>query len=230
MNNKINRITKSRLLNNYENVSHGFLNKNSENSLIEIASINNLSGIYILKQVHSNYVQIISYKDINTENEGDSVITNDHGYGIGVYTADCVPILLYDEVKKVIATVHAGWRGTLNGISKNTVMTMKKHYNSKPEDIVSVIGPSIGKCCYEVGAEMVKKFVDKYKEIDSFIYSYSSKYVIDLKGINKEILLKEGLNQIDVISDCTKCDKSYYSYRREGKGVKSQLSFIGLVN
>jgi YfiH family protein len=101
-----------------------------------------------------------------------------------VLQADCVPILFYDPNKKVIGIAHAGWKGTVSKIARNTVNAMNKNYNSKPKDIIAGIGPAIGPCCYEVKLDVVKKVeksLDNGKEI---IIVRDGKYYLDLWKAN----------------------------------------------
>jgi YfiH family protein len=229
MNKKSGNIFISEQLSNYSELVYGFCNKvHNYDSFINLVGV---SKLIKLKQIHSNVVHFV---DFDTEQEtcleGDALITRSRGVCIGVYTADCIPILLYDKQQSVVAAVHAGWRGTLGAIISETLMHMKLNYNSEPNNIVSVIGPCIGRCCFEIDGDVATKFIEKYQETDSFIYPSNSKYILDLRQINKHMLKNEGVQIIEVIDICTKCDSDYHSYRREGNGVGSQLSFIGLKN
>jgi YfiH family protein len=219
----------SEQLSKYSELVYGFCNRTNDHDSDYFRDLIGISKLIKLKQIHSNIVHDI---DFNTEQEsvleGDALVSSLRGICIGVYTADCIPILLYDTEHGVVAAVHAGWRGILNGIISETLTNMRLNHNCYPADIVSVIGPGIGKCCFEVDGDVAVKFIEKYQETDSFIYPCNSKYILDLQQINKNMLIKEGIENIEVIDICTKCDSNYYSYRREGNGVGSQLSFIGL--
>lgn len=223
-----NQIFRSKILSGFQNISHGFLNRYYNENSQNLAAQNKLSNIIKLKQIHSDYVYIIK-KFIKDLPEGDSIITDVPGLGIGVYTADCVPILLFDSLNIVVAAVHAGWKGSLLNILEKSIKRMENHYNSDPKNIYAVIGPCIGRCCYEVNEDVASKFIEKYSRADSFLYSIKgSKYNLDLKKFNCKTLAENGIMNIDIIDKCTKCDLRYYSYRREGKDVGSQLSFIGI--
>ena len=227
MNKQPDNVLISEQLSQESELVYGFCNKTYDHD--SLSSLFGVSKLIKLKQIHSNIVHSV---DSNSEQEsgleGDGLITGFKGICIGVYTADCIPILLYDKKHSIVAAVHAGWRGTLSGIISETLKIMKLNHNCDPEYIVSVIGPGIGKCCFEVDKDVAIKFIEKYRETDSFIYPSNSKYFLDLQHINKEMLMAEGIKNIEVIDICTKCNPNYYSYRREGKGVGSQLSFIGL--
>ena len=231
MSKQSDNILISEQLSEYSELVYGFCNKNNDFDSDYINNLIGISKLIRLKQIHSNIVHEV---DCNTEQEsdlqGDALVCSSRGICIGVYTADCIPILLYDIKNSVIGAVHAGWKGTLNGVISETLKNMKLNHNSDPANIVSVIGPGIGKCCFEVDKDIASKFIEKFQETDNFIYPYNSKFILDLQHINKEMLKKECVKNIEVIDICTKCDTNYYSYRREGQGVGSQLSFIGLRN
>ncbi len=231
MSKQSDNILLSEQLSEYSELVYGFCNKNNDFDSDYINNLIGISKLIKLNQIHSNIVHRVSY-DTKDESslEGDALISSFRGICIGVYTADCIPVLLYDKQHCIVAAVHTGWRGTLNGVISETLKNMKLNHNSDPANIVSVIGPGIGKCCFEVDKDVAIKFIEKFQETDNFIYPYNSKFILDLQHINKEMLKKEGVNNIEVIDICTKCDTNYYSYRREGQGVESQLSFIGLRN
>lgn len=231
MSKQSDNILISEQLSEYSELVYGFCNKNNDFDSDYINNLIGISKLIKLKQIHSNIVRRVSY-DTKDESslEGDALISSFRGICIGVYTADCIPVLLYDKQHCIVAAVHAGWRGTLGGVISETLKNMKLNHNSDPANIVSVIGPGIGKCCFEVDKDIASKFIEKFQETDNFIYPYNSKFILDLQHINKEMLKKEGVKNIEVIDICTKCDTNYYSYRREGQGVGSQLSFIGLRN
>ncbi|MCZ6638482.1 MAG: polyphenol oxidase family protein, partial [Candidatus Dadabacteria bacterium] len=98
-----------------------------------------------------------------------------------------------------------------------------------PSKLTAVIGPSIKKCCYEIGEDVASLFEERFQNFDQYLFkSRESKYFLDLSLANKLGLQKAGVPDIDVIDICTKCNDNFYSYRREGKGVNTQLSFIAL--
>ena len=107
-----------------------------------------------LKQVHSDVIQIFRAVP-EAATVGDASATAIPGLLLAIQTADCVPILLVDPRTRAIAAIHAGWRGTLARITQKTVGAMHREFGSRPQDLLAAIGPSIGPCCYEVGAELV---------------------------------------------------------------------------
>lgn len=110
-----------------------------------------------LKQIHSDAIHHIEAPPAQRL-QGDALITATPGLVLAVQTADCIPILLADPKRRVVAAVHAGWRGTLARIAAKTVGRMQMLFGSKPADVLAALGPGIGVCCYPVGLEVVQKF------------------------------------------------------------------------
>lgn len=221
----------SEILSGIKGVVHGFSNREFNGDLSEVANFFGLDRIVTLNQVHSSDVLFVrdGVKD-ELEYEGDSLITNLKGVGIGVFTADCVPIVLADRDSTIVVSVHAGWRGTHSEILKNTLAEIKKNFGVQASEILAAIGPCIGNCCYEIGEDVASLFIDKFNDSGRYLSRKSrSKYILDLKEANKTALLKEGVTNIEISDFCTKCNPDFHSYRRDGKGVGKQLSFIGLI-
>src|SRR4029077_1589615 len=117
----------------------------------------------LLKQFHSA-VALFLTSPPGEPRKGDASLPNSRGILLGVQTADCVPILLVDPKKRAVAAIHAGWRGTLARITEKTVGELHSHFGSNPSDLLAAIGPSIGSCCYEVGAELVTQFASQFAD------------------------------------------------------------------
>ena len=165
-----------------------------------------------MEQIHSNIVQDISLT--KNPQKCDALITNQKDTPLMVAVADCIPILFYDSVKKVIAVAHAGRAGTFENISGNTIDKMIQDYNCNPKNIEISLGASIQKCCYEVSQELA----------DETIILFGKQFVadrnIDLQGINKKQLLEKGIKgvNINISNICTKCSNQlYFSYRKDKK-------------
>jgi len=223
-------FVQSKRLSSIEGIVHGFADRNVCADIAEIEKHFELSKIAQLKQVHSADVLILdSVENHDDLSEGDALVTGLKAIGIAVRTADCVPILLVDDRRSVIAAVHGGWRGTLSEIAMNTVRLIESEYGISPSQLTAVIGPSIKKCCYEVGEDVASLFKERGQNSDQYLFdSRDSKYTLDLSLANKLGLQKAGVTDIEVIDICTRCNDSFYSYRREGRGVNTQLSFIAL--
>lgn len=221
---------KSRILSRIRGVVHGFSNRDFNGSLSDAAGLFGLSGIATLDQIHSSNVFVIKDKFGELEQKGDALIADLKGIGIGVFTADCVPILFADDSASVVAAIHAGWRGTLLQITKATILEMKKSFGISPSRIRAVVGPSIGVCCYEIGEDVASLFMDKFNDWNGYLFKKdNSKYVLDLKEANRYALLREGVEDIEIIGICTKCNSDFHSYRRDGKKIGNHINFIGLI-
>lgn len=146
----------------------------------------------------------------------DALILEDKNLGIFLNFADCTPVILYDEVKNIGAVAHAGWRGTAEKIAPKTVEKMIKIYNSNPKNIVAIIGPAIGFCCYNVGEDVYKKLSATVTDFNGLYEIRQGNIYVDLKNINKRQLEEVGVNKIDVCPYCTVCNNDlFFSYRKE---------------
>jgi hypothetical protein len=222
---------KSHSLSKIGGIVHGFSDKKFNGSVSDVAWYFGLSNIATLNQTHSREVFVINdgFKNL-ARKKGDAIITSLRGIGVGVFTADCVPLLIAEKAGSVVAVVHAGWRGTLSQISIATLAEIKRIFGIEPSRVSCVVGPSIGACCYEVGEDVASQFIDKFDNWKDFLFRKSNlKYILDLKEANRANLFKEGVKDIEIINICTKCNSDFHSYRRDGTNVGKQLSFIGLV-
>lgn len=172
-------------------------------------------------QIHSDIVNVVEKCDIGLKKDGDALITNLTNTPLLIFTADCVPIALIDKKNKAIGLIHAGWRGTYSKIVKNTIDKMIEKYNTNPEDVVSVIGPSIGRCCYEVSEELIEKFNTILTNKDEKFYIIKEgKYHLDLWNVNEQILKECNVKKENIINlnICTSCESDrFHSYRKHDK-------------
>ena len=143
------------------------------------------------------------------------MVTKVKNIGIGVLTADCAPILLYDPSKKIIGCIHSGWKGALKGIIKNTIKKFNS-LNSKPDDLIAVVGPCIKKENYEVKKDFYNKFIDQNPKYNEFFKKIlNNKYTFDLrKFINKELINLNVKNVENIEMDTFDEKHNFYSYRR----------------
>lgn len=185
-----------------------------------------LKEIGHLKQVHSDFV--FTYD--KTVHEGDALITNQLNTAVGVFTADCVPIMLYDVKNKVVAAVHSGWKGTQLKIVNSAIEKMKNDYGSRPEDLVVYIGPHNRSCCYEVGEEVADLFIkdNLYEGLE--IYNNRK---LDLEACIMRQLQSIGVNRDNIytLSICTFCNKDMelHSFRKDKQSGGRMFSFIYLI-
>jgi polyphenol oxidase len=183
------------------------------------------NNLFCVNQVHSDKVYILddpdlSYVDVR-EISADALLTQVPGKPIGVFTADCLPILVYDPRLKVIGAIHAGRRGSAQNITLKVIKEMTRVYGSQPAEVLVGFGPAIGICCYEVGEDCIEPFKELFPaEKGLFRICLSGNYFLDLIAVNKLAGEKAGLLPENIFSmdDCTCCsDKNFYSYRREAK-------------
>jgi YfiH family protein len=189
----------------------------------------------VANQTHSDHINIITEKEtkgwIGLEDaveDCDALITNKKGVVLTILTADCVPILLYDKEKEVVAAIHAGWKGTEAKIVAKTVKKMITVYGSDPKDIIAGVAPAIGRCCYEVGEDVAKHFFTEPLSFDI----QGEKYMLDLPFINKKQLLDSGVleEHIEMSDVCTACEvERFFSYRKEQGCSGRFMSMIGLL-
>lgn len=193
-----------------------------------------LDDFLVLNQVHGDDILVIKpHGDYFTSRDAlnyDAIVTNRTNLAICVKTADCVPVFIVDRIKKVIAAVHAGWRGSALGISGKVVRLMQNQYGSVPHDLLAAIGPSIGKCCYEVDAAAAEAF-RSHKNADKFLFAGNRKghWMLDLVETNRRQLLDNGIPEanIEAAGLCTVCHQdAFFSHRGSGGITGRQINFL----
>ncbi|MCJ7751477.1 MAG: peptidoglycan editing factor PgeF, partial [Armatimonadetes bacterium] len=182
------------------------------------------------QQVHGDSVHVLEASEAGRESfeEGlpstDGVIVREAGIAIGVFVADCVPLLIYDPGKHAAAAVHAGWRGTAAGIAGKAVGTMAEACGARPDSPVAAIGPAIGPCCYQVSEEVARAVgVAERRE---------RKWYADLAEANRRQLLAAGVREenIELSAICTACHADeFFSERRLGRPTGRFAAFIRVV-
>ena len=173
-------------------------------------------------QCHTDRVKVITATQVDVDlTETDALITNQKDLGIGILAADCVPILLFDPVKRIIGAVHTGWRGTAKRIVSRTIEKMIKRFGARPVDMLAGIGPAISQEKYEAGAEVVAPFKTLFSDHPNIIIEKKThqKAHIDLQEANRVLLLRAGLKNehIEVMNICTYSNPElFFSARRDG--------------
>ncbi len=185
------------------------------------------AGPYLsLKQVHSTITADASCW--SPDLEGDALISSAPGVAVAVKTADCVPILLADPVRKVVAAVHAGWRGTVEGIAEHAVRELARRYDCEPRHLLAALGPSIGPCCFEVGPEVAPLFQKLFPERRDLDRTTR----VDLRKANLRILARAGVPPARIDGEnapCTFCGGSeFHSWRRDRLADSRMFSAITL--
>jgi len=171
--------------------------------------------IFLLNQIHSNkFIYIDEKYQFKSKPKADAVITNQKNLPIGILTADCVPILICDHQQKIIASIHAGWKGAYNGIVDRVIKFMIKK-GSKPQNITAVIGPCISIDNYEVQNDFKNKFLRKDRKNKIFFKSKYKKLYFDLSKYVKSVLLKNKIKKIEKIKiDTFDIKNKFFSARR----------------
>lgn len=190
--------------------------------------------IVTMKQVHGDDIIEVKNKSLKEAGQADATVTQQTGTYLGVLTADCVPILFVARKRKLVAAVHAGWRGTLQGITDKLIRLFSDRYGISAAELEAALGPSIGACCYEVKEDVTRPLIDKWGSLASAsIEARDGKSFLDLRSLNRNILAQSGVPsaQIFEIGPCTSCAADdFFSYRRAGGETGRQLSFIGWLS
>jgi polyphenol oxidase len=190
------------------------------------AELRPLGRLHLMRQVHGVTVHRAPWEG---RPEGDAALGSASGVLVGVETADCLPILVVDPIRRVAAAVHAGWRGTAAGVLRSAIAALEAA-GCRPGDLLAALGPAIGACCYEVGEDVEERFGSEAS--GCFRPGPRGRPHLDLRAANERQLLAMGLDaaRIAQLPACTFCGGAeYHSYRREGKGAGRMLSFVGFV-
>jgi polyphenol oxidase len=208
-----------------------------------------------MKQVHSSLVHRVSAA-LREPLAGDGLITNTAGLLLAVKTADCVPVLVADVKRRAVGAFHAGWRGTVARVVEKGIGEMQRQFGSLPRDLRAVIGPSIRRCCYKVGAEVRAEFESQFSygdELFEEVFDANALHVrypllflnqrapghgelgpeihLDLVEANKRQLLDAGVRElnISVLDGCTACDTArFFSHRAESGQTGRMMAVIGI--
>jgi len=170
--------------------------------------------------------------DVRVIPDTDGLITDRRGLALIITAADCVPVYLYDPVRRVIGMVHAGWRGTVAGIASAAVRAMTARYGCDPADIHAAIGPSIGPCCYEVDepvAGPVRRYFGEHAPALLRPSPREGRHMLDLWAANRLDLASAGVGQVHVAGVCTACNRDrFFSHRAEAGGAGRGAAVIVL--
>jgi len=184
--------------------------------------------LVLLDQMHQDQILLLR-KPITTLPsilEYDALITNSPNAFLGILTADCLPIFVVDQKRKVIAAIHAGRQGTTLHITAKVLKKMKEEFGCSLKDFIIALGPSIGACCYEIDEKVFHPEWEPYSTLRGV-----GKWMVDLAKVNIAQMKREGITeeQISSIPLCTHCHSDlFFSYRKEGRTGR-ELSFIGMV-
>ena len=169
--------------------------------------------LIFMNQIHSAHIAVVDKNSSSVILETDAIITMDRDVALGARAADCIPVVFEDKIKGAVGVAHAGRVGSYKGIVKKTIKKMIDEFGCEEKNIRVTLGPSIKKCCYEVGAEVIKGF-------EEFTSQKEGKIYLDLIKLNTK-----GLENVEVVSTCTCCNENYFSYRRDS----TKERFCGVV-
>ncbi|HLF20804.1 MAG TPA: peptidoglycan editing factor PgeF [Bacteroidota bacterium] len=156
----------------------------------------------------------------------DAIVTDRNEVFLTITVADCVPIFVFDPVKKAVGAIHSGWRGTARGIVEGTIKKMESEFGSHTANLLAFVGPSARSCCYEVGYEVAREFED------SVVVKREGKTFLDLKEANVTQLVTSGIpkDNLEICPYCTICHpESFHSYRRDKERSGRMMGVIGLL-
>ena len=196
----------------------------------------NKEEVFLVRQVHGNVVYDLKDAWASSSQvadvSADAIITRLVGKPIGVLTADCIPVVVFDSNLKVAGVIHAGRKGTALGIVSQTIRAMQTIYGSDPKDIHMEMGPGIGVCCYEVDQNCLEPFKKFYPDWTRLAKpSSSNKFMLDLFLANAEDARMAGIepNHLSHTGVCTSCQATrFFSYRREG--TTGRMLTVAMLN
>lgn len=198
--------------------------KKNRRHLFELLNIDE-NKLAIPKQVHSVSVKKVTKPGIYSDT--DALCTNSVEIFLSIQTADCLPLFIYEPDKKVVAVIHSGWQGSLNGIVPETLEKLVNEYAIQTINLKVAIGPGIQSSCYEVREDVFSRFPDEFLNQ----HEDKEKKYLDLQSFIKNQLINQGVvgKNIYIDSSCTHCDtQKYYSYRRNKDKSGRMMGIIGL--
>lgn len=192
-----------------------------------------INSLVLSNQVHETVIQDVTGKDCgngiifeNKWSSADGLITNVPGVALVVFFADCVPVLFIDKKERVICAVHSGWRGTVGKITSQAIDKMVNEYNSKPENILTAIGPSIGVCHYEVSDDVAFAFADVFS--DKVLEKYGDKYHVNMQLANEMQMIERGIPKGNITQSeiCTYCKHETLFSHRHTNGKRGNMAAV----
>lgn len=198
-----------------------------------------LESFVFCEQVHGGEIAVVGESECGAGTTPDrspvarvdGLVTSTPGTALGILTADCATVYFVDCTRRAVGLVHAGWRGTAASIAARAVAVMGSEFGTEPHELVADVGPSIGPCCYQVGADVYEAVTTPNPALSpTFEPSGDDRWQFDLKRANQIIVGQTGVptNTIHVSDICTACDRRLFSYRRDGPVTGRSLQFIAI--
>jgi len=193
--------------------------------------------IFLANQVHGDKVLILDEDPRESPSryhylDYDAIITQQRGIAIGVLTADCLPVIVYDPVQEVIGILHSGWRGTCLNIVRNVIARLRDAFHVESDNLLVGLGPAIGACCYDVDIKVVRSIKNSTNRWKDFLKPLkTNRYSFDLVGLNIHQLLDTGVAHKNIIrvNACTACNpKIFFSHRANKGKTGRQLNLVAL--
>ena len=204
-----------------------------KNRLIAIKNLNlSKKKLILIKQTHSSKIIRINKGNLNQNLEGDGLITSLKNVVLGILTADCAPIIIYDNKNKFVCNLHSGWKGSLNNISEKAIKLFDK-YQIKRNNLNAIVGPCLGVKNYEVDVNFQQRFINKNVKYKKFFrYKNKKKFYFNLRALINYQLSELGLKKIyNINQDTYRKDNLFFSHRRTiHKGQKSTGRLINLIS
>jgi YfiH family protein len=197
----------------------------------DIMATGHVQRLMALKQVHGIAGAVCECDSVLEPYslEGDYLMTSSPRVGLGVATADCLPVILFDKKKRSLAVIHAGWRGSVAGIVDRALEHMQQEYGTQFEDITIFLGPCARACCYEVQ----ENFSTELEVADRHaLVKRAGKIYFDLVAFHKKRLIDKGMAPDSIQEQyavCTMCTKTFCSYRRDEKNSGRQMTIACLI-
>ncbi len=193
--------------------------------------------VVLSQQTHTANLRVVTAEDAGKGlfrerdyTDIDGLVTDERGITLVTQYADCTPLAFYDPKQRVVATSHAGWRGTVQEIAAKTVELMVSRFGCDPKDIIAAIGPNIGACCYEVDDPVINE-INKLDYLDRaacYTVKGDGKYMLNLKEVNRQIMMHSGIRaeNIDVADLCTCCHSDIFHSHRATGGKRGTLAMM----
>ena len=211
-------------------ILHGFCTVDAPSNLLhektrqDFLGAFSLKNLVIMNQEHGNDIHVINNGQM--PQSGDGLIILEKNIAGIIKTADCLPVILCDAVHPMVSIIHAGWRGTVKKIVRKAVFSMVE-LGGRTKNIMALLGPSIGPCCYEVKEDVYSAFKGGGFPEYVFLKRRNSLF-LDLRRANAWMLQKSGINEVYDLDMCTRCNNNlFYSFRRGDTG-KRQINFVSL--
>ncbi len=184
-----------------------------------------------VRQIHSNRSVTAPAIVEDAAPEADGIMTNRPGQLLSIQTADCIPVLVADPIRRAVAAFHAGWRGTVERIVELGVQQVVREFGSDPQQMIAAIGPGIGSCCYAVGGEVEARFEDGFSYAGELFHTRNDALYLNLIEANRRQLLTAGLapGAISMVGGCTSCQPDlFFSHRASGGHAGRMMAVAGI--